>query len=64
MIIMIAGANYTYNFDRAENLIDYHFEKLLHYNLLENLFDDNRLEINSIIRRPPGGATKLLRQRF
>ena len=44
MIIMIAGPNYNYNFDRAENLIDYNFEKLLDYNLLEKLLDYNLLE--------------------
>ena len=25
MMMMIAGRNYNYNFDRAENLIDYYF---------------------------------------
>ena len=39
IIIMIIGRNYNYNFDRAENLKDYNFEKLLDYNLLEKLLD-------------------------
>ena len=41
IMMMIAGRNYNHNFDRAENLIDYNFKKLLDYNLLENLFDCN-----------------------
>ena len=44
IMIMIAGRNYNYNFDRAGNLIDYNFEKLLDYNLLEKLLDYNLLE--------------------
>ena len=43
-MMMIAGRSYNHNFDRAENLIDYIFEKLLDYNLLENLFDENLLK--------------------
>ena len=44
IIIMIAGRNYKYNFDRAENLIDYNFEILFDYNMLEKLFDYNLFE--------------------
>ena len=43
MIIMV-GRDYNYNFDRAEKLIDYNFENLLDYNLLEKLLDYNLLE--------------------
>ena len=44
MIIILIGRNYNYNFDRAGNLIDYNFEKLLDYNLPEKLLDYNLLE--------------------
>ena len=44
IITMIAGPNYSYNFDQAENLFDYNLEKLLDYNLLEMLFGSILLE--------------------